>query len=194
MRAFGGQYEYSSSAEYQIGRPRSLCAAGGADAVGAGQSSFALADALALTGRASDAVRTITSAITASRSTGSTLWMPFSLSYLVIAYAELHQFDDAWRCIAEAMSAVESTKERWCDAEINRMAGEIALMSPSPDAAKPETYFERALAVARAQQAKSCAGRGRSSPRRMPRDQITRRMAPSFLTEIAADQGCAQLR
>ena len=37
MRAIGGQYEYSSSAEYQIGRPRTLCAAGGADAVGAGR-------------------------------------------------------------------------------------------------------------------------------------------------------------
>ena len=35
------------------------------------------------------------------------------------------------------------------------MAGEIALMSPKPDAAKAEAYFERALAVARQQQAKS---------------------------------------
>jgi predicted ATPase len=33
--------------------------------------------------------------------------------------------------------------------------GEIALMSPEPDAAKAEAYFERALTVAREQQAKS---------------------------------------
>ena len=35
------------------------------------------------------------------------------------------------------------------------MAGEIALMPPGPDAAKAEAHFERSLAVARQQQAKS---------------------------------------
>ena len=28
------------------------------------------------------------------------------------------QFDDAWRCIGEAMTAIEETKERWCEAEV----------------------------------------------------------------------------
>jgi predicted ATPase len=139
---------------------------------------------MALTGRASDAVHTITSAITTWRSTGSTLWMPLFLSSLVIAYAELHRFDDAWRCIAEAMSAVESTKERWCEAEINRMAGEIALISPSPDAAKPETYFERALAVARAQQAKSWELRAAMSMARLWRDQGKPREARDLLAPV----------
>jgi predicted ATPase len=53
------------------------------------------------------------------------------------------------------MTAIEITKETWWDAEIHRVAGEIALMSPEPDAAKAEAYFERALAAARKQQAKS---------------------------------------
>ena len=51
------------------------------------------------------------------------------------------------------MTAVETTKEKWHEAEIYRTAGEIALKSPEPDAAKAEAYFERALAVAREQQA-----------------------------------------
>jgi predicted ATPase len=67
----------------------------------------------------------------------------------------LGQFDDAWRCIGEAMKAVETTKETWWEAEINRMAGEITLISGQPDATKEEAYFEHALAVARSQQAKS---------------------------------------
>ena len=74
--------------------------------------------------------------------------LPLHLSYLARAYADLGQFDDAWRCIGEAMTALETTKETWCEAEVNRIAGEIALMSPEPDAAKAEAYFERALAVA----------------------------------------------
>ena len=81
--------------------------------------------------------------------------MPWHLSCLARAYAELGQFDNAQRCIGEAMTAVETTKEKWCEAEVNRVAGEIALMSPEPDSAKAQAYFERALAVARQQQAKS---------------------------------------
>jgi predicted ATPase len=74
---------------------------------------------------------------------------------LARGYAELGQFDDAARTIAEAITAVETTKETWCEAEVHRMAGEIALKSPEPDAVKAEAYFEHALAVAREQQAKS---------------------------------------
>ena len=40
-------------------------------------------------------------------------------------------------------------RETWFGAEVNRMAGVIALMSVEPDAAKAQEYFERALAVAR---------------------------------------------
>ena len=53
------------------------------------------------------------------------------------------------------MTAVETTKERSWEAEVHRAAGEIALMSREPDAVKAEGHFERALAVARAQQAKT---------------------------------------
>ena len=81
--------------------------------------------------------------------------MPLYLTHLTRAHAELGQFHDAWLCIGEAMTAVETTKEKWHEAEIYRTAGEIALKSPEPDAAKAEAYFERALAVAREQQAKS---------------------------------------
>ena len=49
--------------------------------------------------------------------------MPLFLSPLARCYAELGQFDDAWRCIGEAMTTVETTKESWCEAEINRIAG-----------------------------------------------------------------------
>jgi predicted ATPase len=99
---------------------------------------------LALTGKASEAVQMITSGITAWRSTGSALWLPLCFSYLARAYAELGQFDDAWRCIGDAMTTVETTKEKWCEGDIHRIAGELALMSPVPDAANAEAYFERA--------------------------------------------------
>ena len=71
-----------------------------------------------------------------------------------MAYAELGQLDDAWRCIDDAIEKVERSKEKWCEAEVHRIAGEIALKSLAPDPEKAEAYFDRALAVARQQQAK----------------------------------------
>ena len=139
---------------------------------------------LVLTGKASDAVQMITSGIDRISVNGINNLMPLHLSYLARAYAELGQFDDAWRCIGEAMTAVETTKERWCEAEINRIAGEIALKSPEPDAAKAEAYFERALAVARQQQAKSWELRAAMSMARLWRDQGKRDEARDLLAPV----------
>jgi predicted ATPase len=126
---------------------------------------------LVLTRRASDAVEVITSGIVAHRSTGATNWLPLHLSHLAEAYSELGQFDNAWSCIDEAMAAVETTKERWCEAEVHRLAGEIALKSPQGDRAKAEASFERALTVARQQQTKSWELRAAMSMARLWRDQ-----------------------
>ena len=139
---------------------------------------------LILTGKAADAVHMITSGIAAHRSTGATLYVPLHLSYLARAYAALGQLDDAWRCIGEAMTAVESTKERWCEADIHRIAGEIALKSPKLDAAKAEAHFERALAVARRQQAKSWELRAAMSMARLWRDQGKRDAARELLAPV----------
>jgi predicted ATPase len=62
-------------------------------------------------------------------------------------------------------------KETMFEAELYRIAGEIALKSPQPDVAKAQAYFERALAVARKQQAKSLELRAAMSMARLWRDQ-----------------------
>jgi predicted ATPase len=140
--------------------------------------------ALAMTGKASDAVQIITSGIAVWRSTGATVWVPLFQSHLASAYAELGQLDDALRCIGEAMTTVETTRERWYEADVHRIAGEIALKSPKADAAKAETYFERALAVSRAQQAKSWELRAAMSLARLWRDQGKRDEAHDLLAPI----------
>ena len=139
---------------------------------------------MALTGKASDAAQTITSGVTAMRSTRTTMWMPLWLSYLARANAEIGQFDDARRCIGEAMAAMETAKERWYEAEVNRIAGEIALLLPQPDVAKAQACFERALAVARKQQAKSWELRAAMSMARLWRDQGRRAQARDLLAPV----------
>ena len=137
----------------------------------------------AVSGQASNAIEMLTHGIATLRSTGVTVWMPMYLASLARAYAELDQFDEGWRCIREAMATIEATKERWCEAEVIRVAGELAL-STEPDAARAEAYFERALAVARGQQAKSWELRVAMSMARLWRDQGKRQQAHDLLASI----------
>lgn len=126
----------------------------------------------------------MTSAITAYRATGSTLWLPLCSAYLACANAELGQIGEAWRCINEALTTIETAREWWFEAECNRLAGEIALKSPEPDAGKAGAYFERALTVARAQQAKSWELRAAASMARLLRDQGKRDQAHELLAPV----------
>ena len=103
---------------------------------------------------------------------------------LAIAHADSGQFDDAWRCIGNAMTAMQVTKERWCEAEAHRVAGEIALKSPQRDEAKAQAYFERSLTLARAQQAKSWELRAATSLARLWRDQGKRDEAHDLLAPV----------
>ena len=138
----------------------------------------------ALTDKANDAVQVITSNVTALQAAGATVWLPMWLSYLASAYAQLGQYDDARRCMGEAMMVMETTKERWFEAEANRITGQIVLQSPEPDAAKAEVYFERALAVARQQQAKSWELRAAMSLARLWRDQGKVQQARELLAPV----------
>jgi predicted ATPase len=103
---------------------------------------------------------------------------------LAPAHAELGQFGDAWRCVDEALTLIEKTKERWYEAKVYRGAGEIALMSPEHNIAKAEAYFERSLAVARQQQAKSWELRAAMSMARLWRDQGKRDKARELLAPV----------
>jgi predicted ATPase len=126
----------------------------------------------------------ISAGIAAYRSTGATMWLSWYLSHLAMAHAELGQLDDAWRCIDEAKTAVETTREKWCEPEVDRIAGEIALKSRPPDTAKAEQYFLRALEVARSQQAKSWELRAAMSLARLWRDQGKRVEARHLLASV----------
>jgi predicted ATPase len=139
---------------------------------------------VALTGRASHAVKIITAGISALHATGLTLWMPIWLSCLAKTYAHLGQFDEAQRYIGEAITTIETSKETWCEAEVHRVAGEIALMPRRPNAQKAEAYFERALTAARHQQAKSWELRAAMSMARLWRGQGKRDEARYLLAPV----------
>jgi predicted ATPase len=67
---------------------------------------------------------------------------------------------------------------------VHRIAGEIVLKSPQPEAAKGEAYFERALSIARQQQAKSWELRAAMSLARLWRDQGKVQQARELLAPV----------
>jgi predicted ATPase len=138
----------------------------------------------ALTGKAPDGVKMITSGIIAWRATGARLFVPLFLSNLARACADLGQFDDAQRYIGEAMRAVEKTQERWFEAEVHRIAGEVALMLSEPNSVKAEPHFHRAISVAREQQAKSWELRASMSLARLWRSQGKPQQARELLAPV----------
>ena len=139
---------------------------------------------LTLRGDNSHGIQTITQGIATLRSTGATAFLPLYLPFLATAHKRLNQFDEAWRVIDEAMTMVKTSKESWCEAEVHRIAGEVALVASDRNAEKTEEHFERALAVARRQEAKSWELRAAMSLARLWRDQGKVQQARELLAPV----------
>jgi predicted ATPase len=139
---------------------------------------------MAHTGEMENAAQNIKGALSAMRSIGTTGFIPVYLSYLAWCSAELDRFEDAWSCIEHALTAAESSKQRWWQAETNRIAGEVVLRSPSSDEEKAQAYFKRALSIAREQQTKSWELRAAMSMARLCRDRGRRNEARDLLAPI----------
>jgi predicted ATPase/class 3 adenylate cyclase len=137
-----------------------------------------------LTGRTSDGVEAISTGLVDYKGTGATYFIPFYLSFLAKAYANLGQFDAARRSVAEAVAAFEATGELWWEPEIYRVAGEIELMSSSPNVTTAQSDFERAFSAAQRQQAKSWELRAATSLARLLHAQGKSPKARKFLAPV----------
>ena len=74
---------------------------------------------------------------------------------LIEAYNKIEQPQEGLAVLAEAQALIEKTGERYYEAELERLKGELMLVQFPDDAAEAETCFHKALEIARGQQAKS---------------------------------------
>ncbi len=139
---------------------------------------------LAACDKASEAVTNLATGINLWRSSGATIDVPLFQALLAGAQARVGQFQAASQGIANAIKTIETTKEKWCQGEVYRLAGVVALASGTPDATKAEDYFNCALEVARQQQAKSWELRASMSLARLWRDQGKVQQARELLAPI----------
>jgi predicted ATPase len=137
-----------------------------------------------LTGRPSEGVEILTRALRTYRSTGATIYAPFVLSNLARAHAKMGQFEEALQVVHQAISETNSTKEKWSEPEIYRIFGEIMLRSSGMERAAAQVHFERAIVLAREQDAKAWELRASLSLFRLWRDEGKRVEAREILGSI----------
>jgi DNA-binding SARP family transcriptional activator/predicted ATPase len=94
------------------------------------------------------------SAIASFQATGARLRLPYYLALLADAHLRAVEADAGLAVVEEALSLGRETNERWWDAELHRLRGELLLAGGS-EAAEAEAALTRALEVARGQRTKS---------------------------------------
>ena len=100
------------------------------------------------------------------------------------AYGRIGQLEEASRMLAEALDAVDEGGQRYYEAEVYRLKGELHLLEPHPDIERAEARFQHAFDIARGQQAKSLELRAATSLARLSRDQGRRAEAYGLLAPL----------
>jgi predicted ATPase len=151
--------------------------------LGTGQQGWALIERAALSGarehREAGLVQ-IREGLAAFRATGAEIYVTLFLGALAQGYGQGGQAEEGLRVVAEALAMVEKSEERWNEAELHRLRGELTLVqesqkskiknqkskietSPQPLTPSAQTEVEReaeecflkAIEIARKQRAKS---------------------------------------
>jgi predicted ATPase/DNA-binding SARP family transcriptional activator len=92
--------------------------------------------------------------INAFKASGARLRLPYYLSLLAQVCEKAGRAEEGQVCIDEALSEARTHNERWWDAELHRIRGELLLMH-NAEVSDVEAALLRAISIARAQQARS---------------------------------------
>jgi adenylate cyclase len=140
--------------------------------------------ALALQGQGAEGIAQVRQGIAAGRATGAMLRVPYFSTLLAEVAAHLGHPEDGLQALAEAHTLMEQHEERWWEAEISRLRGVLLLRQTPPKPEEAETWLQRALDVARRQEAKSLELRAAMSLSRLWQQQGRRDEARALLTRI----------
>jgi TOMM system kinase/cyclase fusion protein len=146
--------------------------------------------ALAEQGRLAEGMAQMRQGLDDLRTTGTEVTRAYSLGLLADAHRKVGQVQEGLALVAEALALVDKTGERWPEAELLRLQGELLLTAVAEVGVKPdlpdqvETCFRRALDVARRQQAKSWELRAGMSLSRLWRQQGKRAEARELLAPV----------
>jgi predicted ATPase len=133
-------------------------------------------------GQAQEGHKLITEALSMIRSTGGVLGTQSVLMGLAVAQAALGRPFEGLNCLTEALQITEMTDERFIEAGLHRLRGQ--LLTAIGDRAAAQQSYHQSLIVARRQSAKYWELRAATSLARLWRDQGKRTEAHDLLAPI----------
>jgi DNA-binding winged helix-turn-helix (wHTH) protein/predicted ATPase len=142
---------------------------------------------LAMQGRLVDGIETMHQGLNAVKVTGAALAWSWFLAMLAEAYHQAGRTTEGLRVIHEALAHANCTDERFYEAELYRLKGELLLRAACGVRSAeltPEECFVRALVIARRQEAKSLELRATTSLSRLWQQQRKRTEAHELLAPI----------
>jgi predicted ATPase len=140
--------------------------------------------ALVKEGYAEKGLARLRAATSANPAIGTRLLNSFWLAHLADACLETGGVEEGLSSVREALALVEETAARRYEAEINRLEGELLLVSQEPDESGAEASFRKALDIARGQGARSFELRAATSLARLLAHQGRHEAARAFLAPI----------
>jgi predicted ATPase/class 3 adenylate cyclase len=144
--------------------------------------------ALVMQGQGEEGIAHLRQGLAARRATGAEFGQPAYLAMLAAAYGIVGQTEEGLSLLAEALALVDKTGERFCEAELYRLKGELLLkshsQSPESSSREVEACFQKAIVVACQQQAKSWELRAATSLARLWQQQGKQKEAHGMLSEI----------
>lgn len=121
--------------------------------------------------------------LTAYRATGAALLVPYYQALLAEVYKKLGRTEEALLAVNDGLFIAEKGGEHAWDAELYRLKGELLRFNDS-DESEAELCFEKALGIARLQQAKSWELRAAISLCRLWQKQKKIRQAQNLLQSV----------
>jgi TOMM system kinase/cyclase fusion protein len=140
--------------------------------------------ALAEQGQVEEGIAQMHQGLSGRRATGAELGRPYYLAQLAEAYGEGGRAEEGLNVLAEVLAVVNQQGERWGEAELYRLKGELLLARSVEHHVEAETCFHQALDSARHQQAKSLELRAAMSLSRLWQQQGKRTEARELLAPI----------
>jgi class 3 adenylate cyclase/predicted ATPase len=119
--------------------------------------------ALAHQGQAQEGIEQLQEGLRAYQATEAEILRPYWLAFLAEAQSTLRDPETGLTVLTEALTLADTTGERWYEAELYRLKGELLLQQHADNQAEAENCFHHALDIARNQQAKSFELRTASS-------------------------------
>jgi len=133
-------------------------------------------------GDVAEGMTLLRSGLIAFRASGTQAWLPHFLALCASACDLAGEAEDGLSLLDEAMQIVDRTGERWLEAELYRLKGQLLLRQGHTNTA--EELYRKALRIAQEQEAKLRELRAAVSLARLRRDQGRRAEARDLLAPV----------